>query len=180
MFCSVAIDPSIDIRALDVPVNAVATAFKQFLIDLSESLIPSCLQEELIEAASESNIIYTLSCTFFSLGLFPSSGFAGMVEYHSSTLSYPVNPPPLTLHFPPLLHDSFLLVFCLPLRLFPGTGPGASNILLSMCPSSFLSSCPYHFSLFSVIFFVTRATFTDLLTCSFLIFYLSLCVLHCV
>ena len=63
MFCSVAIDPSIDIRALDVPVNAVATAFKQFLIDLSESLVPSCLQEELVEAASESKIIYALSCT---------------------------------------------------------------------------------------------------------------------
>ena len=37
--------------------------------------------------------------------------------YHSSTLSCPVRPPPLTPHF--LLHDSFHLVFCLRLRLFP-------------------------------------------------------------
>jgi len=51
----VAIDPNVDIRVLDVPVNAVATALKQFLIDLSESLVPSCLQEELIDAAGESD-----------------------------------------------------------------------------------------------------------------------------
>ena len=68
-----------------------------------------------------------------------------------------------------LLHKSFYLVFCLPLCLFPGTG--ASNILHSTCPSSLLLTCPcpYHFSLFSVIFFVAGATFTDPLTCSFLI-----------
>ena len=65
-----------------------------------------------------------------------------------------------------LLHESFHLVFCLPLHLFLGTG--ASNILLSTCPSSLLLTCPYHFSLFSVIFVVTGATFTDRLTCSFL------------
>ena len=51
---------------------------------------------------------------------------------------------------------------------FPGTG--ASNILLSSCPSSLrLTQCSYHFSLFSVNFFVTGATFTDPLTWSFLI-----------
>ena len=61
-----------------------------------------------------------------------------------------------------LLQESFHLVFCLPLRLFPG----ASNILLSTCRSSLLLTCPKHFSLFSVIFFVTGATFTDPLTYS--------------
>ena len=44
------------------------------------------------------------------------------------------------------------------------------NILLSMCPSSLLFlTCPYHFSMFSVIFFVIGATFADPLTFSFLI-----------
>ena len=43
-----------------------------------------------------------------------------------------------------LLQDSFHLVFCLRLRLFPG--PGASDILLSTCPSSLLLTCLYHFS----------------------------------
>ena len=55
VYSCVAIDPNVDIRVLDVPVNAVATALKQFLIDLSESLVPSCLQEELIDAAGESD-----------------------------------------------------------------------------------------------------------------------------
>ena len=44
-----------------------------------------------------------------------------------------------------LLHESFHLVFCLPLRLFPGAG--ASNILLSTCPSSLLLTCPHHYFL---------------------------------
>ena len=55
-----------------------------------------------------------------------------------------------------LLQEIFHLVSCLPLRLFPCTG--ASTILLSTCPSSLLLTCPYHFSLFSVIFLVTGAT----------------------
>ena len=85
------------------------------------------------------------------------------IEYNSSALFCPVRPPHLT---PTLsIHKPFHLVFCLPLHLFPGTG--ASNILLSTCPSSLLLTCPYNFSLFSVIFFVTGATFTDPLTCSF-------------
>ena len=54
MYYSVCVDANVDIHVLDVPVNAVATALKQFLIDLSESLVPSCLQEELIEAAGKS------------------------------------------------------------------------------------------------------------------------------
>ena len=66
----------------------------------------------------------------------------------------------------PLLHASFHLFFSFLLRIFPVTG--ASNILLSMCPSSLLLTCPCHFSLFSVIF-DTGATFTDPLTCSFLL-----------
>ena len=61
-------------------------------------------------------------------------------------------------HFIRLIAPKFHLVFCLPLHLFHGTG--ASNILPSTCLSSLLLTCPYHLSLFSVIFFVTCATFT--------------------
>ena len=61
-----------------------------------------------------------------------------------------------------ILYESFHLVLCLPLSLFPGTG--ASYILLSTCPSSLLLTCPYYSSLFSLIFLVTGATFTDHLT----------------
>ena len=89
------------------------------------------------------------------------------IEYHSSTLSCPVRHSPLTPRFPYrfYIHESFHLVFCLPLHFFPGTG--ASNILLSTCPSSLLLTCLHHFSLFSVIFFLTGAIFTDLLlTCN--------------
>ena len=88
------------------------------------------------------------------------------IEHHSSTLPCPVRPPP----FNPtvstyLLHESFHLMCCVPLRLFPGTG--ASSSRLCSCPSPL--TCPYHFSSFSVIFLVTVATFTDHPTCSFLI-----------
>ena len=58
---------------------------------------------------------------------------------HSASTSSSFNP---TLSIP-LLHESFHLVFSLPLRLFRSTG--ASNILLSTCPSSLLLTCPYHF-----------------------------------
>ena len=47
-------------------------------------------------------------------------------EYHSSTLSCPIRPPPLTPTLSVyLLHESSHLVFCLSLQIFPGTG--ASN-----------------------------------------------------
>ena len=94
-----------------------------------------------------------------SLRFFPSSMVAGMV----SNIILPLCPVQYALHFNDALpisplHESFHLVFCLHLRVFPGTG--ASNILLSTCPSSLLLTCPYHFSLFSVIFFVTDSTCT--------------------
>ena len=61
------------------------------------------------------------------------------------------------LHPPPSAPASFHLVCCHPLCLFPGTS--ASAIHLSTCPSSpLLLTCPYHFSLSSVIFFGTDAT----------------------
>ena len=44
------------------------------------------------------------------------------------------------------------MVFCHPLRFFPGTA-----ILLSTCLSALLPTCPYHFSLFSVIFLLLVA-----------------------
>ena len=47
-----------------------------------------------------------------------------------------------------LIHESFQLVLYLPIRLLPGYG--ASNILLSTCPSPLLRVCPYHFGISSV------------------------------
>ncbi|XP_013387311.1 rho GTPase-activating protein 190 isoform X1 [Lingula anatina] len=44
-------DPNIDLNALDIPVNAVATALKGFFSDLHDPLIPSKLYDELIHAA---------------------------------------------------------------------------------------------------------------------------------
>ena len=66
-----------------------------------------------------------------------------------------------------LLHESFYLVFCRRLFLFPGTG--TSNILLSTCRSSLILTYLYDVSLFSVIYFVTGASFTDPLACPFVI-----------
>ena len=63
--------------------------------------------------------------------------------------------PKLSISF---LHESSHLVFCLPRRLFPGTG--ASTILVT-CTYSFLLTCPHHFSLLSVIVFATGASITD-------------------
>ena len=64
------------------------------------------------------------------------------IECHASNLFCSVGPPPLTPHFPYLFYRSrsTWCSFCLPLRLFPGVG--ASNILLNMCPSSLLLTCP--------------------------------------
>ena len=61
----------------------------------------------------------------------------------SSTLSCPIRPSStFNPHFPDLL-QVFRLVFCI------------------YQSSSFLLTCPYHFRLFSVTFFVTGATLTD-------------------
>ena len=104
---------------------------------------------------SPQHLWFDHSFLLFLPGLFPSSGVAGMVL----NIILPLCPVQYFLLIPTLsislLHEFFHLVFYLRLRLFPGTG--ASNILLS----SSLLTCPYHFSLFSVIFFVTGATFTD-------------------
>ena len=77
--------------------------------------------------------------------LFPSSGVVGIVINISLSLcTSSAFKPILSIS---LLHESFHLVFCLPLRLFSGTG--ASTILLSTGSSSLLLTCPYYFSLFS-------------------------------
>ena len=73
-------------------------------------------------------------------------GHTNGIEYHFSILfmscrSSSFNP---TVSIS-LLNESFHLVFCLPLHLFPGTG--ASNMLLSMCHSSPLLTCAYHLTL---------------------------------
>ena len=52
--CRVA-DPDLDLALLDVPINAVATALKQFLNELSESVIPSFLHDDLMEVCGERN-----------------------------------------------------------------------------------------------------------------------------
>ena len=99
------------------------------------------------------------------LRIFPSCGRRNVIEYHSSTLSCLVRPPPLTAHVPYIFYMSISTWLSVFLSVFPGTG--ASNTILITCPSSLLLTCPYHLnSLFSVIFFVAGATFTDPLTCS--------------
>ena len=74
-----------------------------------------------------------------------------------------------------ILNKSFHLVFCLPLRLFPGTS--SSVILLRRWPSSLLLTRPYHVS-FVLILFATDATFTGRHASSFLIIIFLLESLH--
>ena len=79
-------------------------------------------------------------------------------RFVSSTLSCPMCSPSLTpLLSNSLLEESFHVGFCLPLRLFPGTG--TSSILLRSCPSHVLLTCPFNFNLFPVIFFFTGALY---------------------
>ena len=85
---------------------------------------------------------------------------------HSSTLSCPLRPRPLTSHFPYFFYKSLSTWFSVFISIFSGIN--ASDILLTTCPSPpFI--CPYHFIIFPVIFYANHATVTDLLTCSFLI-----------
>ncbi|XP_013402633.1 rho GTPase-activating protein 190-like isoform X1 [Lingula anatina] len=62
-------DPNIDLNALDIPVNAVATALKGFFSDLHDPLIPSKLYDELIHAAGNivKNFISWVICSVFIL-----------------------------------------------------------------------------------------------------------------
>lgn len=50
-YCNLFSDPNVDIAALEIPVNAVATVLKSFFNDLTEPLVPTFLHDELIEAA---------------------------------------------------------------------------------------------------------------------------------
>ena len=118
------------------------------------SCVYMCFHFNFISFISDFTKLDLLCCNFLSLRFF---------QFVLSMVSSSFNPT-LSIY---LLHDSFHLVFCLPLRFFPGTG--VSNILLSTCPSSLLLTCPYHFSIFSMIFFTTGDAFTDPLTCLFLI-----------
>lgn len=47
------VDEHVDIVAHDIPVNAVATALKQFFSDLSQPLVPTQYYDELIEVAGQ-------------------------------------------------------------------------------------------------------------------------------
>ncbi|XP_055930700.1 rho GTPase-activating protein 190-like isoform X8 [Argiope bruennichi] len=63
-------DPSISIRELDIPVNAVATALKDFFSKRLPPLIPPCLMNELTEisgASYSSSGIQDKSCRLFTL-----------------------------------------------------------------------------------------------------------------
>ncbi|KFM58166.1 hypothetical protein X975_04418, partial [Stegodyphus mimosarum] len=63
-------DPSISIRELDIPVNAVATALKDFFSKRLPPLIPPCLMNELTEisgASFSSSGIQDKSCRLFTL-----------------------------------------------------------------------------------------------------------------
>ena len=66
-----------------------------------------------------------------------------------------------------LLHTSVHLVFGLPLFLFPGIAFVIT--LLTTWSSSILITCPYHFSLLSVIFLDACTTFVVPRMCSFLV-----------
>ena len=104
---------------------------------------------------------------------FPSSGVAGMVinQYHYSTLFCPICPPPLTPHFPYLFYMSFqlfsVILFVSFLVLVHLTFVLARALLLT---------CPYHFSLFSVIFFVNDFTTVNIKVSFY--FHLSLATIN--
>ena len=48
------VDEHVDIVAHDIPVNAVATALKQFFSDLSQPLVPTQYYDELIDCNVDS------------------------------------------------------------------------------------------------------------------------------
>ena len=109
-----------------------------------------------IEVPSFKCLCFLLMEMFLLLWLFPLSGVARVVL----NISLPLCPVQYRLVlFNSTLSIPLHLVFCSPLHVFAGTG--GSTILLTTCPSSLLSACPYHVSLSSVIVFVTGATFTD-------------------
>lgn len=55
-------EPSISIRELDIPVNAVATALKDFFSKRLPPLIPPCLMNELTEISGKSIFDVNMSC----------------------------------------------------------------------------------------------------------------------
>ena len=100
------------------------------------------------------------------LRLFPSSGVTGIVgyKYNSSTLSCPIRPPPITKHFPYLFFMRLSAWFSVSRSVSFLVLLHLTFFLLSMYPSSLHLTCPYHLTLFSVIFVVTGSTFTELLS----------------
>ena len=46
-------DENVDMDFYDIPVNAAATALKQFFMDLASPLVPTQLYDELIEVAGK-------------------------------------------------------------------------------------------------------------------------------
>ena len=112
---------------------------------------------------------------FFSI-LFVISGFShhmGSQEWSviSSTLSCPIRTPPHTSQNV-LLQESFNLVCCLPIRIFPGAGALLFFLSRALFPFSWHICTTLTFLCDLVC--VTGATLTDSLTCSFLILYFFL------
>ena len=116
------------------------------------------------------NISLTLSCPICPLPLTVNPTLSRSSSSSSSSSSSPSStspptspppPPPLPSSpptSPPLLLPSPPLPYSSPP---PPPPPRASNIVLSTCSSARLSTCPYHFNLFSVMFSVTGATYGD-------------------
>ena len=106
--------------------------------------------------------------TFFSSLAFPIVwGRRNGIEYNYSTLSCPVRPTQLTPHFAYLFYTS-LSTWCsvfLSVSLLVPVHPTVGLFFVY----ALLLTYPYRSSIFSVMFYVTGAPFTDPLTRSFLI-----------
>ena len=111
-------------------------------------------------------IVFTLILLF--LWLFPSSGVAAMVVdrlFQVSPVSFIALSHSYSLHVP-LAH---ILPPCLWSPSLPFPGIAFVITLLTTLSSSILMTCPYHFSLLSVIFLDACTTFVVPRMCSFLI-----------
>ena len=125
---------------------------------------------------TEEDLASIIICTYIFVSFFSDLsnhlGRRNGCEYLSSTLSCPIHLPAITLSiylfytslstwFSVFLSISFLVALLV--------NPSMPCILITC--HSFLQRCSYHLSLFSVIFFVIGATFSDPFTSSFLILY---------
>ena len=73
--CSLVTDPNVSIRELDIPVNAVATALKDFFSKRLPPLIPSSMMDELTEVSAYSEKSTRLTAFRDFLKSLPSVNF---------------------------------------------------------------------------------------------------------